>query len=64
MDPRTLNAIITAVTNYLYTTLSKKQFLFFSVLFSELSKSMLTMEVLRGICAAERRAEEDAEEKQ
>jgi hypothetical protein len=45
-----MNALIAALTNYLYCTLSKKDFIFWNVFFSELSKSMFGMEILRGIC--------------
>jgi hypothetical protein len=45
-----MNAMIAALTNYLYCTLSKKDFLFWNVFFGELSKSMFGMEILRGIC--------------
>ena len=49
MTPCELNALIAALTNYLYCNLSKKDFLFLNVFFSELSKSMFSMEILRGI---------------
>jgi hypothetical protein len=42
--------MIAALTNYLYVTLSKRDFLFWNVFFGELSKSMFGMEILRGIC--------------
>jgi len=45
-----MNAMIAALTNYLYCTLSKRDFIFWNVFFSELSKSMFGMEILRGIC--------------
>jgi hypothetical protein len=45
-----MNAMIAALTNYLYVTLSKKDFIFWNVFFSELSKSMFGMEILRSIC--------------
>lgn len=50
MDPRELNAIITAITNHLYTSLTEKEFAFLNVFLSELSKSMFSMELLRKIC--------------
>lgn len=55
MNPCELNAIIAAISNYLYTNLSKEDFLFLSVFLSELSKSMFSMELLRGICYFEKR---------
>jgi len=50
-----MNAMIAALTNYLYCTLSKKDFIFWNVFFSELSKSMFGMEILRGICMWEQK---------
>ena len=49
MNPCELNALITYITNVLYTTLSKKDFALVNVLVSELSKSMFSMELLRTI---------------
>ena len=63
MDPRELNIIITAITNQLYTNLSKKDFLFLNIVFSELSKSMFSMELLRGICQKEQQKEKKEQEK-
>jgi hypothetical protein len=48
-----MNATIAAITNTLYTSLSKREFFCLSVFLSELSKAMFNMEVLRGICFAE-----------
>jgi len=50
-----MNAMIAALTNYLYVTLSKKDFIFWNVFFSELSKSMFGMEILRSICYFEKK---------
>ena len=55
MNPCELNALITAIVNLLYTTLSREDFALVNVLFSELSKSMFSMELLRGICRAEKK---------
>lgn len=55
MDPCELNALITAIANSLYTALSKEDFLFLNVVLSELSKTMFSMEVLRGVCYLERK---------
>ena len=55
MDPCEMNAAIAALTNILYTNLSKKDFIFLNVFLSELSKSMFSMEVLRDICRYENR---------
>lgn len=59
MNPCELNALITAVANYLYATLSKEDFMFINVLLSELSKTMCSMEILRGICHLNKLAEND-----
>ena len=50
MNPCELNALIAAISNYLFINLSKKDFLFLNILLSELSKSMFTMELLKGVC--------------
>ncbi|MCL2109382.1 MAG: hypothetical protein FWH20_08580 [Oscillospiraceae bacterium] len=54
-----MNIFIAALTNYLFCTLSKKDFLFWNVFFSELSKSMFGMEILREICRFEEREEHE-----
>ena len=59
MDPCELNAAIAAITNILYTGLSKREFIFLNIFLSELSKSMFAMEVLRGICYYEEKCEKD-----
>ena len=57
INPCQMNIFIAALTNYLYCTLSKRDFLFWNVFFSELSKSMFGMEILREICRFEEHAE-------
>ncbi|MCL1823651.1 MAG: hypothetical protein FWG44_05555 [Oscillospiraceae bacterium] len=59
MNPCQLNALIAAVANHLYCTLSKKDFIFLNVFFSELSKSMFSMEILRSVCFFEEEEEEE-----
>lgn len=54
MNPCQMNALIAAIVNYLYTTLPKKEFIFWNVFFSELSKSMFGMEILRSVCLFEK----------
>ncbi|MCL2020165.1 MAG: hypothetical protein FWG70_10480 [Oscillospiraceae bacterium] len=54
MNPCQMNAMIAALTNYLYCTLSKRDFIFWNVFFSELSKSMFGMEILRSVCFFEK----------
>ena len=53
MNPCEINAAITAITNFLFTNLSKKDFIFLNICISELSKSMFAMELLRGVCHVE-----------
>ena len=61
MNPCEVNATITAISNYLFTNLSKKDFVFLNICISELSKSMFAMELLRGVCKIEK-IEEKVEE--
>jgi len=53
MNPCELNLLITSIANALFSTLPKEDFVLLNVLFSELSKSMFSMELLRGICSVE-----------
>ena len=50
MNPCEMNALITALSNYLFCTLSKKDFLFWNIFFSELGKSMFALEIMRSVC--------------
>lgn len=50
MDPCELNVIVASLTNHLYTTLSKEDFICLSIFLQELSKSMFTTSVFEGIC--------------
>jgi len=61
MNPCEVNATITAISNYLFTNLSKKDFVFLNICISELSKSMFAMELLRGVCKIDK-IEEKVEE--
>ncbi|MCL2057239.1 MAG: hypothetical protein FWH02_08500 [Oscillospiraceae bacterium] len=54
MDPRSLNAALTAITNYLYTKLSKRDFVNLGVLLSLLSKDILDMAAIEGLCIIEK----------
>ena len=54
INPCELNAAIAAITNLLYTKLSEKDFIFLNIVLSELSKSMFSMELLRGVCHIEK----------
>jgi len=59
-----MNALIAALTNYLYVTLSEKDFIFWNVFFSELSKSMFGMEILRSVCFFEKKRERHEHDEQ
>ena len=50
VNPCELNVVIAAVTNYLYDTLSEREFVCLNIIVSELSKSMFSMELLRQVC--------------
>ena len=54
MNPCEINAAITAISNYLFANLSKKDFVFLNICISELSKSMFALELLRGVCKVEK----------
>ena len=54
ISPCEINVAVTAISNYFFTHLSKKDFVFLNVCISELSKSMFSMELLRGICKVEK----------
>lgn len=50
LNPCELNAAITAISNYLYATMPRDEFLCLSVFLNELSKSMLTMPLFDDLC--------------
>lgn len=50
LDPCGLNVLITAVTNQLFTALSKEDFVCLSIFLNELSKSMFATSVFRDLC--------------
>lgn len=50
LDPCGLNVLITAVTNHLFTTLSKEDFVCLSIFLNELSKSMFATSLFRDFC--------------
>ena len=54
-NPCELNVAVTAIANYLYSNLSKSDFLFLNVFLSELSKTMFSMEIFKGICKFEKK---------
>ena len=62
MRPTELNALLTLVTNYLYTSLEEREFINLALFLSLLSKEMLAMEAIREICRTERETEEEAKE--
>jgi len=63
MNPCELNAVIAAIANFLFTNLSKEDFLFLNVFLSELTKTMFAMEGFRAICYFEEKFEDKEQEK-
>lgn len=59
VDPCSINAMIAAITNHLFTTLSKKDFAALSVFLNELSKSMFATAVFRDICERYQKQDKD-----
>ena len=57
MRPTELNALLTLITNYLYTSLDEQDFTNLGIFLSLLSREMLAMEAIRGLCRVEK--EED-----
>lgn len=55
MSPCELNAILAAVTNYLYLNLSPRDFKILSVFLSLLSKQMFTLVAMKEICSRDDR---------
>jgi hypothetical protein len=50
MNPCQLNAAIAAITNYLFTALSREDFICLSVFLNELSKSMFSTTLFEDLC--------------
>lgn len=50
MTPCEINMLIAAITNHLYTTLSKDQFYCLTVFINELSKSMFATILFKDVC--------------
>ncbi|MBP1737332.1 MAG: hypothetical protein H6Q60_1213 [Oscillospiraceae bacterium] len=50
MNPCEMNVLITALTNYFYTSLSKEEFKCLSVFLNELSKSMFATILFQDVC--------------
>jgi len=57
MRPTELNAILTVVTNYLYTNLDEKTYTNLAIFLSILSKELLAMEAIRALCRIEKEVE-------
>ena len=57
MRPTEMNALLTVVTNYLYTSLDEKDYTNLGIFLSLLSKEMLAMEAIRAICRIEENIE-------
>jgi len=50
MNPCEMNTAIAGLTNYLYTTLSREDFICLSIFLRELSKSMISTSVFQELC--------------
>ena len=50
MDPCELNVLITALTNYFFTTLTREEFVCLSIFLNELSKSMFSTTLFQDVC--------------
>ncbi len=50
MDPVKLNTLITYFSNYLFCSLNDRSFYNLGLFLSLLSKEMLTMEAVKGLC--------------
>lgn len=59
MQPTELNLLLAVVTNYLYTSLTEKDFSNLAIFMSLLSREMLTMEALRDLVKVEEAVEEE-----
>ena len=59
MRPTELNALLTLITNYLYTSLDEREFTNLGIFLSLLSKEMLAMEAIRALCRIEKEEEKD-----
>ncbi len=55
MSPCELNAVLAAITNYLYVNLSPRDFKILSVFLSLLSKQMFTLVAMKEICSRDDR---------
>ena len=55
MSPCELNAVLAAITNYLYINLSPRDFKILSVFLSLLSKQMFTLVAMKEICSRDDR---------
>ena len=55
MSPCELNAVLVAISNYLYANLSPRDFKILSVILSMLSKQMFTLVAMQEICSRDDR---------
>jgi len=56
-----MNALLTLVVNYLYTSLEEREFINLAVFLSLLSKEMLAMEAIRALCRIEKEEETETD---
>ena len=61
MRPTELNVLLTLITNYLYTSLDEREFTNLGLFLSLLSREMLAMEAIRGLCQIEEAMDENEE---
>ena len=55
MNPTEINLLMAAITNHFYDTLSREDFLNLGLFLSMLSKDMLSMAAIEGLCRLEQR---------
>jgi len=58
MRPTELNALLTLIVNYLYTSLDEREFTNLAIFLSLLSKEMLAMEAIRELCRLEQEVDD------
>jgi len=55
MNPTEVNLLMAALTNHFYETLTREDFLNLGIFLSMLSKDMLAMTAIEGLCKIERK---------
>ena len=62
MRPTELNALLTVITNSLYTQLDEREFTNLAIFLSLLSAEMRAMEAIRALCRVETEEEDEEQE--